>query len=270
MFKIGDFARINRVTVKALRHYDSLGLLQPEKVDSFTGYRFYSASQMPKLNRILALKDVGFSLDEIAIILKKNMDSEQVLSLLDLKEAEVMDKIKSEQERLSRIKNLIKICNQEAFAMAYDIVIKHIEPIRVASLRDTIPSYSAQGHLWEELGQHIEKSGAKIVSPCMVIYHESGHKEDSVDAEIIEPIVGDLPETERIRVKYLDAVKEMATVVHQGSYENLHLAYNAISKWIEENGYQIAGAPRELYLKGEWLTNDPNEYITEVQFPVSK
>lgn len=68
--------------------------------------------------------------------------------------------------------------------------------------------------------------------------------------------------------KYLDAVKEMATVVHKGPFETLNLAYSAISKWIEDNGYEIVGAPRELYLKGEWLTNDPNEYITEIQFPV--
>lgn len=225
---------------------------------------------MPRLNRIFALKDIGFSLDEVAIILKKNMDSEQILSLLELRQAEILDKIKIEQERLSRVKNLIKLCNQEEYNMAYDIVIKNIDPIRVASLRDIIPSYSAQGHLWEELVEHIEKNGAKIVPPCMVIYHDSNYKEDSVDAEVIEPLIGDLPENERIKVKYLDAVDEMATVVHKGPFETLSLAYSAISKWIEDNGYEIVGAPRELYLKGEWLTNDPNEYITEIQFPVKK
>lgn len=270
MFKIGDFAKLNKVTVKTLRHYDSLGLLQPENVDSFTGYRYYSASQMPRLNRILALKDIGFSLDEIALVLDKNLDQEQIQTLLELKYVEISGKISAEQGRLSRVEALLKICKQEAYVMKYDIVIKTIEPVRVASLRDIIPSYSEQGHLWRELGEHIQKNNAKIVPPCMVIYHGPGYKEEGVDAEVIEPIIGDLSDTDRIKIKFLEGVKEMACVVHKGSFQTLHMAYSAISNWIEENGYEIIGSQRELYLKGEWITNDPNEYVTEIQFPVRK
>lgn len=270
MFKIGDFAKLNRVTVKTLRHYDSFGLIQPEKVDSFTGYRYYSANQMPKLNRILALKDIGFSLDEIALVLDKNLNPEQIQTLLELKHVEISGKMSAEQVRLSRIEALIQLCKQEAFVMKYNIVIKTIEPIRVASLRDIIPGYSEQEHLWNELGEHIQRNNAKIVPPCMVIYHDPGYKEEGVDAEVIEPVIGDLPETDRIKVKLLDGVKEMACVVHEGPFQTLHMAYNAISAWIEENSYEIIGPQRELYLKGEWITNDPNEYVTEIQFPVRK
>ncbi|MCQ4922454.1 MerR family transcriptional regulator [Tissierella carlieri] len=270
MFKIGDFARLNRVTVKALRYYDSLGLLQPEKIDSFTGYRYYSASQMPRLNRIISLKDIGFSLDEIALILNRNMDSEQIQILLELKHSEISDRVRNEQARLDRIEAFIKICKQEAYIMKYDVVLKEVGPLKVATLRDTIPSYSEQGHLWEELVEHIERYGVKIVPPCMVIYHNTGYKEESVDTEVVEPIDGDLPDTERIKIRELEGIKEMACVVHQGSYQTLYMAYNAISKWIEENKYEIVGPQRELYLKGEWITSDPNEYITEIQFPVRK
>jgi len=270
MFKIGDFARLNKVTVKTLRHYDSLGLLQPEKIDNFTGYRYYSASQMPRLNRILALKDVCFSLEEIALILNKNLNTEQIQTLLEIKHQEIAQRIEAEQERLSRVRNLLKTYKQEAYFMSYDIVLKEVGAIRVASIRGIIPNYSEQGQLWEELGGHIKKHGAKIVPPCMVIYHDSEYKEESVDAEIIEPIVGELPETDRIKIKVMEGVKEMATVVHKGTFETLYMAYNAISKWIEENSYEIVGSQRELYLKGDWLTDDPNEYITEIQFPVKK
>lgn len=101
----------------------------------------------------------------------------------------------------------------------------------------------------------------------MVFYYDTD-KENLVDAEEVEPIEGDLPDTERIKIRMLDGVKEMACVIHKGPYSMLHLAYNALSKWIEENKYEIIGPNRELYLKGEWLTSDPNEYITELQFPV--
>ncbi len=270
MFKIGDFARLNRVSIKTLRHYDSLGLLQPEKIDNFTGYRYYSASQMPRLNKILALKDVYFSLEEIALILDRNMSTEQIQTLLEIKHMEIAERIRTEQERLSRVKNLLKICKQEAYLMNYDIVIKEIEPIQVASIRDFIPSYSEQGHLWEELGKYIEKYEVKVLPGCMVIYHDNGYRDERIDAEIIEPIAGSFPDSDRIKCRVLEGVKEMATVVHKGTYQSLHMAYTAVCKWIEENGYEIIAAPRELYLKGEWITNDPNEYITELQFPVSK
>lgn len=270
MFKIGDFARLNKVTVKTLRHYDSLGLLQPEKIDSFTGYRYYSASKMPRLNRILSLKDIGFSLEEIALILNKNMDSDQIRTLLELKHSEIVDKVRNEQERLIRIETFIKMCKQEEYIMKYNVVLREIEPMRVAALRDIIPTYSEQGHLWEELAGHIEKHGAKIIPPCMVIYHDTGYKEECVDAEVVEPIDRDIPDTARIKVKKLEGAKEMACVVHKGAYQTLHMAYNAISKWIEENKYEIIGPHRELYLKGEWITSDPDEYITEIQFPVRR
>ena len=269
MFKIGDFARLNKVTVKTLRHYDSIGLLQPESIDSFTGYRYYSANQMVMLNRILSLKDVGFALEEIAVILKKNMSPEQIRTLLELKHSEIDSRIKFEQARLSRIETLIKNFYEEAYIMKYDVVIKKVDSIRVASLRDFIPSYSEQGDLWKELGDYINKYNAKTVPPCMAIYHDAGYKEEMVDAEVIEPIVGELPGNDRIIVKDLEGAEQMASVIHQGPYQTLNMAYTAVFKWIEENGYEITGPQRELYLKGEWITEDTNEYITEIQFPVS-
>jgi effector-binding domain-containing protein len=245
-------------------------LLQPVKIDKFTGYRYYSASQMPKLNRILSLKEIGFTLDEISLILDKNLNSENVQMLLELKQAEITEKIKAEQERLLRVENLMKVCKQEAYNMNYDIVLKNIEPIKVASLRSTIPNYGEQGPLWDELGEHIRKHGVKMIPPCMAIYHDTEYREEMVDAEVVEPIIGDLPDTDRIKSKVLDGVNEMATIVHQGPFQTLHLAYNAISKWIEDNKYEIVGPQRELYLKGDWMTDDPKEYITEIQFPVRK
>lgn len=270
MFKIGDFARINKVTVKTLRHYDSLGLLAPGKVDEFTGYRFYTADQIPRLNRILALKDIGFSLEEIAGILKSAMSASELEVLLEKKRKDIAVHIREEQAKLERISFLIKMCEQEDFVMKYDIVIKKVEAIKVASVRDVIANYGAQEPLWNELVGYIERHGARIVPPCMVIYYEEGYSEGSVDAEVIEPIVGDIPSSDRVKIKMLPAVEEMACVVHTGPYSTLSMAYGAISNYIQDNGYEVIAPPRELYLKGGWMTDDPNEYVTELQFPVRK
>lgn len=268
MFKIGDFARLNKVTVKALRHYESVGLLQPGRIDASTGYRYYMASQMPRLNRIMALKDLGFSLEEISVLLYAEMDPEHLRTFLEVKHSEISSRVRDEQARLVRIENYMRM-KEEGHAMRYDCVVKKIEPVRVAAIRDHIPSHSEQGHLWQTLGEHIDKHGVKIVPPCMVIYHE-GSSDAYVDAEVIEPIVGDLPETEQIRVKTLEGVAEMACVVHKGPYQTLHNAYSSLLNWLEENRYEMAGPQRELYLAGEWSTTDPNEYITEIQCPIRK
>ena len=270
MFKIGDFARINKVTIKALRHYDSLGLLKPKKIDHFTGYRYYEAEQIPRLNKILSLKEIGFSLEEIAGVLKTELSAVEFEALLRQKQLEILTRIKDEQEKLERVRFLIELYKKEDVFMNYDVVIKRVEEIKVASVRDFIPSYSEQGHLWEELVGYIEKHLVKMTSPCMVIYHNEGSGEDRVDAEIIEPIAGELPESERIRVKNLPVVEEMACVVHVGPFNTLSMAYAALMKYVGENKYKAAGPVRELYLKGEWATEDPSEYITELQLPVQK
>lgn len=270
IFRIGEFARLNKVTIKTLRYYDEIGILTPDKIDKMTGYRYYSANQIMKLNKIIRLKYMGFSLDEISYVMLKDMSAEGIKDILSLKRMEIEKKISEESERLSRIEAFIKTCEMEEYNMKYDVILKKIDSVRVASLRDYIPNYSEQGHLWEELGKHIECHGARIVPPCMVIYHDTGYKEDNVDAEVIEPIEGELPETERIKVRDLEGVDSMATVIHNGSYETLHIAFSEISKWIESNKYEITGPHRELYLKGEWNSSSPNEYVTEIQFPVKK
>ncbi|MDP4092336.1 MAG: MerR family transcriptional regulator [Bacillota bacterium] len=270
MIKIGDFARLNKVTVKTLRYYDSLGLLQPEKVDNASGYRYYSTNQMIRLDRINILKYAGFSLDEISLILNKDLDPKQFLMLLELKHAEITDNIKKEQEKLSRVKDLIYMYEQGIYSIKYDIEIKPIEPMLVATIRETIPAYSEQGRLWKELMEHIIKHNGEAVPPFMTIYHNSGPNEESVDAEVIKPIVGELPETDRIKVRILEGIVEMASLVHKGAFESLHLAYKTLLDWIERNNYEIIGSPRELYHKYDWKSDYSNDNITEIQFPVRK
>src|SRR5215210_9235594 len=99
MFKIGEFSRLSRVSVRAVRHYDQLGLLTPSQTDAFTGYRYYSANQLPRLNRIIALRDLGFSLEQIAGMLGEDLSTDQLLGMLKLKRAEVEQQMQLEQQR---------------------------------------------------------------------------------------------------------------------------------------------------------------------------
>lgn len=270
MFKIGEFARLNWVSVRTLRHYEKLGLLIPDKVDPETGYRFYSAGQIPRLNRILLLKEIGFSLAEITQVLDSSLTPEQMSEYLSRKRRELVRDIRKEQLKVERIDAHLKILRQEEKDMNYDVVLKKIEPSKVASLRRMIQNYGAQGPLWEELGQALKEQNIKIVPPCFVMHYDAGYQENGVDVEVVETVNELGKDSESVQFKVLPEVTEMACLIHQGPYERLRTAYNAMTQWIEENGYRIVGPNRECYLKGSWDEPDLEKWITEIQIPVEK
>lgn len=268
MFKIGDFARINKVSVKTLHHYDELGILQPDKTDINTGYRYYSADQMVKLNQILAFKEAGFSLSEIATIFINKPPKKQLITLLEQKAEMLEETARTEQERITRLRTNIFLIKNGGIPIMNEITVKKVEPILVASLRTTVPDFSNMMPLWKELNGYIDRKVIKKVVPCMTLYHNGWDAGSNWDIEVIEPVVKSFEGYNRIKVYELDRVDKMACVVHNGPFETISQTYMTISKWIEENGYEIEGPVREIYHKGDWVTKIPEEYITEIQFPL--
>jgi effector-binding domain-containing protein len=271
MFKIGDFSKLSQVSVKTLRYYDEIGLLKPVEIDRFTGYRSYAASQLSRLNRILALKDLGLSLDQIARMLQDDLPPAQLRGMLKLKRAEIQRSIEEEEARLARVAALLSQMEQEESMSNYDVVIKRIAPQRVASRRGIIPTFNQQGELWGELEAYLAQNKVTPAGPCLTLYHDTEYKDHDVDAEVCEPIAAALPGNERIRVYDLPAVETMACTVHHGPFNALSQAYNELMKWIEANGYRICGPDREIYVQtGDPVRQDDPSYVTEIQIPVEK
>jgi DNA-binding transcriptional MerR regulator len=268
MLKIGDFSRIGQVSVKTLRYYDEIGLLTPHSTDPYTGYRYYTYDQLPRLNRILALKGMGLSLEQIRQLLTDNLTAEQLRGMLRFKQVEIQQRMEEEKERLSRVEARLRMIEQEEKMPEYDIVIKKVDPILVASIRDIIPNYPEQGHLWNELESFLSHHQITPTGPCFTIYHS---EEPNVDTEVCEPLGESLPPDPRVRIHELSGVSSMATVIHKGPFLTIGEAYTAILKWIEANDYQISGPPREVYLKpaDKGSQTDP-QTITEIQFPIDK
>src|SRR6476646_8489928 len=133
MLKIGDFARLCQLPVKTLRYYDDLGLITPARVDLMTGYRYYALEQLPRLNRLLALKDLGFSLEQIARVLNEGVTHEQLRGMLMLKRAEVEHRLKDEQARLVRIEARLKEIEMEDQMPEYDVALKTVPPMMIAA-----------------------------------------------------------------------------------------------------------------------------------------
>jgi effector-binding domain-containing protein len=271
MFKIGDFSRLSRVSVRALRLYDQMELLKPVHVDPCTGYRYYSAEQLSCLNQIVAFKDLGFSLEQIIELLNDKIPSVQIRGMLRLKQAEVHQLIEGEQTRLRRIEARLQQIEQSD-ASIYNVVLKQAEAQRVAAIRDVLPMCSDIKHLHAELADELRHQHVDIVGFPQTLWHDAEYRLDHVDAEVIVPVNQLFPERGRVKSYILPEVKQMACVIHQGSHHTLVQAFNALLQWIETNNYQVAGSNREIYLQPKITDADfmrnLDRLIVEIQFPV--
>jgi len=271
MIKIGDFARLGQVSVVTLRYYDEMDLLKPVKVDHFTGYRYYSANQLPRLNRILALKDLGFSLEQIKLMLADGLSLEQLRGMLKVQRSEVEQRLSDEQERLVRIEARLRQIELEDKMPNYDVVIKTIPATLVAARRVTIPTNDQVpeylGPAYAEVYGYIRKQGVKDDGQCMALWHSPADVYANEDAEAIVVVDRPLPGTDRVKVYELPPT-QVAAVVHQGDFEDFTQGHAALLEWSDANEYEIVGPYREIYIKHE--KDNLSDTITEIQFPVEK
>jgi DNA-binding transcriptional MerR regulator len=271
MIKIGDFARLSQVSVVTLRYYDEMDLLKPVRVDTFTGYRFYSADQLQRLNRILALKDLGFSLEQIKLMLVDGLTSEQLRGMLTLQRTEVEKRLAEEGERLRRIEARLRQIELEDKMPKYDIVIKTTPAMLVASRRVTIPTNDQVpqylGPAYAEVYNYIRKQGVKDDGQCMTLWHSPADVYENEDAEAIVVVDRPLPGTDQVKVYGLPST-QVAAVVHHGNFEEFTQGHAALLEWVDANGYRIVGPYREIYIKHE--KENLSDSITEIQFPVEK
>lgn len=272
MLKIGDFSKLGQVSVKALRHYGRLGLLKPAWIDRFTGYRYYTPDQLPRLNRILALKDLGFSLEQIRQLLRSDLPVAELRGMMRMKHAELEQELQVEQARLARIEARLHQIEKEGMMPPHEVVLKQVPSQRVIGIREVIPGFHRLPDLFRDLDSCLEaqRLTLDLGTPRLAIYYDAEYRDRGIDVEVAAPIPRFQLDSQRARVHELDGAGTMACVVHQGSYEELTEAYKSVMRWTEINGYQIVGPNREIYLQGPWTRSDPMEPVTEVQFPVKK
>ena len=282
MFKIGEFSRLSRVSVRMLRHYDQLGLFTPSQTDPFTNYRYYSAEQLPRLNRILALRDLGFSLEQIAEMLDDDLSQEQLLGMLKLKRVELEQQVQTEESRLARLEARIRQLNVSRQQIHYDVILRTVEPELVATYREVAADDERIQQMFDMLETYVAGfDQARADRPPFTIYYDDEYREQNIDAEVAVPLASPIPEGASIRVRKTPRQERMACAVHLGGYSTIDQAYNALLGWIETNHYQMAGPIREVYIRygadglnfalpQTYLAEDSNQYVTELQVAVEK
>lgn len=265
LYKIGLFSQMNKVTIKTLRHYDDIGLLKPQYIDQSNGYRYYTSAQLPRLHQILSLKEIGFSLDEIKLVLEGVSEEKLLLkkrSDLMLEMADLSKKIACIESYLSRDMN----------RKEYHIITKSLPSVIVASMRVHMENYADLFDKMPSMGLEMEKAGCECVEPeyCFTIYYNGEYRESDIDAELCEAVT-ELKENQgKVKFKVLPEVELAACILHKGPYETLPESYSAIVHFIEESGYEIIGYQRESYIDGIWNKESPSEWLTEIQFPIRK
>jgi len=280
LFRIGEFSKLSGLSTDTLYHYEKLKILVPMSVDKFTCYRYYDALQLVTVNKILALKDAGFSLDEIAGILNSDIIIPMLIEMLENKAQILEDSLSDEYNRLERLHTNIFLIKNGGIPQMNDITIKRVEPILIASTRKAFLKNSFDKNLemmWPKVNNYINEKKIKRTIPCLMLYHSGWwdlkqlnimYDDQMLDVEVAEPVTKTFESNDEIQVYELPQVAKMACVVHQGSFSTIGKTCDVLFSWMKHNNYIADGPIREIYHKGDWVTSNPDEYITELQVPI--
>ena len=283
MIKIGDFSKLAQVSVKTLHHYGNLGILEPIHVDRYTGYRYYELEQLQRINRILALKDLGFSLEQVAQLLNENLSTQEIRGMLRMKQLDLSEKLQEEQARLDRVDYRLSQLEGESHQPALDVAIKGIDDQFVLTAGRNAPGEAAvletRQLLKELLQDELDRAGLKPDGPWFSLSSESPYDEDNLDVNLAVPI-NPRPNQQRddwlgsdASLDWIEGSSENASLIHHGPLNRLPGLYSQLYGWIGENGYQISGAWREVYLSefGSKTINQPVEQdLIEIQCPIQR
>ncbi|MEV6909328.1 MerR family transcriptional regulator [Amycolatopsis sp. NPDC051071] len=270
MFSIGEFAKHGRVSIRMLRHYDAIGLLRPAHVDPHSGYRSYTGDQLARLNRVIALKDLGFTLTKVQEILDAEIGADELRGMLRLRRAELEAAIAADETRLKAIEARLRSIESEGSMPSEDVVVKSLPAVRVAELTGT-----ASGYINEEIGPIVQRLyqelfgalGSITPSGPMIAYYEDTEDGERVSIHASVPIAAETDGIEGFSTVSLAEVPAAATILHHGSMETVLSSYQALAKWVDAHGYRASGPAREFYLD---CAAEPDTWVTELQQPITQ
>ena len=266
--KIGEFSKMMQVTVKTLRHYEQKGLLVPDEVDEWTGYRYYSITQMQRLNTIRGLQRQGFTLEEIKELLE---DGAQMPSVdqLTRKIEETEQQLQLLMERRNQLLKWMDSHKQKSTMEKFSI--QSLPEIIVASHREAISDYSALGLLCvNKIGPEMQRLGCKCPPPgyCFTIEHNQEFSAGNIDIEYCEQVEEMGVDSDIIQFKHLPAVAKALCMKHTGPYDRFHESYAKAFNYMEKQNYKMAGHPRTCYIDGVWNQDDPEQWLSIIQIPI--
>lgn len=265
MLSIGAFAQIGQVTHRMLRHWDTAGLLVPVHVDEFTGYRSYDPSQLERLHRIVALRHLGFGLDDIALILEQGIDAERIAVLLRVRQAEVEEEHRVAANRLIDVERRLHLIEKEKRMSPIEIIEKPLPAVRLAAHTASVPQAEvgdAVGPLFASIENVLGDECGALSTPIA----QYRLTEDGMEITAGYAYNGD----RRADFEFVDlpAVEVAICGVHLGAMDGIRESWDAVHSEILARGYVPNGPCRELYVRA--VSEDQSDWVTELQQPVAR
>ncbi|MHC5373171.1 MerR family transcriptional regulator [Enterococcus sp. LJL120] len=262
MFQIGEFSKLSGTSTRMLRHYEKLGLLLPQKTDEYTGYRFYNAGQLQKINRIKKLQAMGLSLVVIQQILSEE-DPQVLKKHLAIREVEAAEELKKIQQQQALMNSLQEVLGSEK-ALDYHVVQKTLPANFVMSTRQVIADAAGESVLWQKLFTIAEEQKVQFATPALAlsIYHDPEYHEENIDLEIQMAVLRDYQETETIKFFETPALP-VASVTFNGPYEQMPDVMAALGQWLEINHHRLAGPMLNINHVSPAQDPNPENWVTE-------
>ncbi|MEZ4669836.1 MAG: MerR family transcriptional regulator [Anaerolineae bacterium] len=272
MLRIGDFSKICQVSVKALRHWDSIGLLKPALSDAQTGYRYYSIEQVRTVNQVLAFRAMGLGLPQITQLLNENPTTADIRAMLHLKQTELRQQIEDAATMLEVVESRLQQIDHEGALPGYAVAVKSSEPQQLLAIRETVPTMDALVDLLQETYPYARQKGN---TNLLAVFHDEGYEREQIDVEVGFPT--DYGSNKPIPLgggrhllpTTLPGTELLAYTVHKGEWITLSNGYVHLGRWIESSGYEIVGPGREIFHHIDWENQQKNT-VTELQFPVAR
>lgn len=263
MYKIGEFSTLAKTTIKTLRYYEKEKLLIPSFVDG-NGYRYYDAIQLLDLAKIISLRQIGLSIEEI----KQVLDGKDLNKVLNIRKKVVENELNEYKYQLYKINYIL-----EERDMKYEVITKELPEYVVYYKEGIIKDFSEiLNFILSSANECLEiNPNIKCIEPdyCYINYLDGEYKDKNIKIRYCQAVTEEGISNEVIKFKKLEPVLSVCTY-HKGDYSNLGEAYGLLMKYIEENGYEIIEYPRERYIDGIWNKENVDDWLTEIQVPVKK
>lgn len=270
MLKIGEFSALSGISIHMLRNYDKIGLLKPERIDNMNNYRLYGEKQIVRANHIQVLKSLGFGLNEISAILTDDTLDDRIKAFLKSKIREKEESLTVAEKQIARMQQaLYEIDTQNGCTLS--VSVKKLPARIVVSLRGIIREFSEEGLLWKRLNKACEVNGVKLadVQYCMAMTHSVGFERKCIDTEVFRIVEQAGPDIEGLKFSEMPEA-EAAVVAFQGIYSRIGDINRYIYHWIVENGYRISGKAFNVYYISPGNESNPENYVTEICYPIKK
>lgn len=274
MFQIGEFSKIAQVPASLLRYYDEIGLFKPIRCDLDTGYRYYSVRQLTQLNRIIALKDLGLTLDQIKYLLQEEISAAEIRGMLTLKKSQIEQTIQKEEMRLKAVESRLQQLERKEQFQDDDVVLKNLPAQSFLSMRSSFANLAETLAVVSSIEKAVTKEiKTKSLGRFMALIHSELYQDRDMDLEFGFILNQDLDITVplsngmSLKVRELPFIETAVTAVRYGGPEQGHLSYGAIGTWAENHHYKLINPGREMFIVPPKPGHE-SEMVVEIQLPV--